>query len=191
MGHYLLSIEENNAILPEPERPHNYALTAYTNLAMLLQDTGRNEESVRCIEYAKKYTLLRNGHDHIYTANILLAEGIIKCSPELIREAISIYKRSNTPDVYFARACYARVLFAADRDEEAEREAESLYADYMSAPRYVDIITYAVCETYEKLSWDADSMEMKEILDSLSKFKDYKYYVTLNNSSAIIRIPHI
>jgi hypothetical protein len=189
--HYLLSIRENDAILPEDERPHTYTPTTYTNLAILLLDIRKRAESLQCIEFARKYTLERNGHDHIYTANILLVEGIIKCSPEIISEAVSIFELSNTPDLYFARACYARILFAAGREEDAENEAEALYRDYMASARYVDFLTYVVAETYEKLSWDADAEEIKQIKESLARFKDYKYYVPLNNNSALIMIPHI
>ena len=83
------------------------------------------------------------------------------------------------------------VYHAADREDEAEAAAESLYRDYMSSPRYVDFLTYVIAETYEKLSWDADADEVREIKESLAKFKDYKYYVPLNNNSALIIIPHI
>ncbi len=189
--HYLLSIDENNALAPVEQRPHVYSLTTLSNLAVLLQEEGKPKEAIESIELSRENALLKHKPGHIYTANILLTEGIIKKSPSKILDAIEIYKLYDTPDIFFAKLCYARTLFLIEDDEGAEKAIDALYDEYENTPVKVDILTYLINETLEKLSFRSAELDTKSVKERLARFSDYKYYIPLNNGSTIIKIPKI
>ena len=189
--YYSLSIKENNAPLSAEKRPHVYTLTAYTNLALLEHDRGNTEKAIGLVEFARSNSVEKNGENHLYTANILLNEGIMKHSAEIIKDAIHIYERHKTPDLFFARICYIRVLFDVGEEERAEDEVNALYAEYEGAAVKPDIITYLLNDSFEKISFSADEVNTREVKEALNRFVDYKYYIPLNNSSALIAIPEI
>lgn len=189
--YYELSIRENDAPVPESERPHVYSLTTYANLALLELECGNTSEAVRLIELARVNSECKNGAEHIYTANMLLNEGIIKQDPEIVHRAVKIFSGYATPDSFFARNCYARVLLLAGNDELAEQEIDSLYADYANSNLQNDLITYLINDSYGKISFSADEAEVKRIKEELTRFSGYKHYITFNNNSALVIIPEI
>ncbi len=188
---YELSIRENNAPVPETARPHPYTLTAYANLALLEYEKRNRGEAIRLIELARDASERKNGVGHLYTANMLLNEGIIKCEPGKVKAALDIYRAHGTPDKYFAWNCYARVLLANDEDEAAEREIDALYEEYSARKSDLDIVTFLINESLEKISFNADTEQTRLVKAELVRFDDYRYYVTLNNSSALVLIPEV
>ncbi len=188
---YELSIRENNAVLPEEKRPHVYTLTTYSNLASLEFEKGNIKEAFELIDFALTNSVEKNGKEHPYTANITLTAGIIKRDENLIKAAIDIYSKINTPDIYFAKLSLARILAACSKDEEAESVIEALYEESQSKKNSTNLILYLIIETLEKISWDTEKYDLKSQKDSLVKFKDYKHYIFHNNTSNLVRIPHI
>ena len=188
---YELSIAENNALVQKSEAPHVYSLTAYSNLALLEFERGNTEEAIRLIEFARENSAKKNGEYHLYTANMLLNEGIIKNSPETVRKAVEIYEKHGTPDRFFAKNCYARVLLLYGEEEMAEEVIDALYEEYLSSGVSLEIITHLINESLEKISFSVDEAEIREIKEKLARFGEYEYYISLNNSSAMIIIPEI
>ncbi len=188
---YDLSIEENNALAPKEQRPHIYSLTTYSNVATLLQDEGDDEGAYKFIEISRENAELKHKPNHIYIANILLNEGIIKKNIELIDRAIKIYDLYETPDIFFAKLCKARINAIIGNDIEAEKNIDELYEEYKESDKQADILTYLINETYEKLSFASADADTKSVKERLDRFASYKYYIPLNNGSTIIKIPKI
>lgn len=189
--YYKLSIRENNAAASGGDLPHVYSLTTYANLAVLKYEEGDSDEAVRLIELARENSEKKNGEKHLYTANMLLNEGIIKCSAEIIKKAKDLYEQYETPDRFFAKNCYVRVLLLTGEEEMAENEIDKLYQEYSKSALQLDLITYLINESYEKISFSADEAVTRQVKEQLTRFSEYKHYLTLNNSSALVLIPEI
>lgn len=189
---FKFSITENDIILKKEERPHRYSITAYANLANLYECKGDNENAVSTMKFALDESREKNGREHIYTANILLNIGILEHKPQRIEEAIKLYESQSikTPDIFFARICLARILLLTKNKEKAISEIKECADEYLKKDRETELITYLILETLEKMCGDL-SEDMMELLDSLYRFEDYKFYLTFNNNSNIIIIPPI
>ena len=85
----------------------------------------------------------------------------------------------------------ARINAIIEEDEIAEREIDELYEEYQKSERKADILTYLINETYEKLSFASAAVDTQSVKEKLDRFSGYKYYITLNNGSTIIKIPKI
>lgn len=189
---YSFSIKENDAIIPEDARPHVYSLTAYADLATLYENSCRHDEAVATIRSALENSIAKNGADHVYTANIMLSDGIIENDPQKILGAIAVYRKPNvkTPDIFFAEVCLARVYVITGNPDKAAETIKRCADEYFSQPRETALLTYLILDSLEKISGEL-SDEMSEDLDELYRFNDYEYYVTHNNNSQIIGIPAI
>lgn len=189
---YKFSIDENDKVLLENERPHVYSLTAYADLALLYETTKRHEEAVETIGFALLNSRRKNGESHIYTANILLNYGIILLDPDAVKKALEIYesKSLHTPDIFFARLCLSVIYLKTGKEEESKRVLSLLRDVYCSIERDTDLITYLILDTVEKVCGDLDD-EMMETLDSLYRYDEYTFFMSHNNSSQAFLIPTV
>lgn len=190
--HYLFSIRENDCILPEADRPHVYSLTTYADLAVLYEKTNRHERAAEMIAFALAQSRQKNGESHIYTHNILLSCGIIEKQPALIQQAIEGYKAQTlqTPDIFFAQMCLARIYVQCGQPELAQRTIQTCAETYFEETRETDLITYLILDSMEKICGSMTDDRLDQ-LDGLYWFEDYDYYLTHNNNSQIIMIPKI
>lgn len=189
---FRFSIKENDIILEESDRPHRYSITAYANLANLYECKKDTENAVRIINYALRESKKKNGTQHIYTANILLNAGVLERNPQKIQEAIDLYEKQTiqTPDIYFAKVCLARIWALAKNEEKAESTIRNCISEYSILEMETELITYLMLETLDKISGVLSKDEL-EIFENLYRFDDYKFYLTYNNNSNIIIIPPI
>lgn len=190
--HYRFSIKENDCVLEEELRPHVYSLTSYANLANLYEKTKRHEEAKDTIQFALDQSKNKNGLLHVYTANIMLNQGIIEKDTKIIEEAIDIYNKqaSVTPDLFFARVCLARIYALHKEDEKAKDTIRKCYDDYIKTDYETELIWFLILETLEKITGNL-SEDMNDELDELYRFDDYEFYITHNNTSNVIIIPEI
>lgn len=189
---YCFSIDENDSVLSIQERPHVYSLTGYANLANLFEYEGYHKEAINNIVFALEESRKKNGSQHIYTANFLLNAGVLEHNPNQIKDAIILYdlQAFKTPDIYFARVCYARILSLIGNVEEAKSEISACAREYFSIARETGLISYLIYETLDKVCGNL-SDDMLDIYNELYRFDDYKFYLTHNNHSNIIIIPLI
>ena len=189
---YRFSIQENDCILPEKDRPHVYSLTAYANLASLCETSHRHREAAETIRFALETSTAKNGELHAYTANILLAAGIINRDPQMILDAIARYRNLKplTPDLFFGELCLARVYAENGESKQAEAVIERCAEEYFSEERETGLLTYLILDTKEKIVGKLTE-EQSDALDELFLFDEYEYYITHNNNSQIILIPKL
>lgn len=189
---YKFAIEENDIIIPEKDRPHAYSITIYANLANLYEYTGKHKNAVKTISFALDQSSKKNGAQHIYTANILLNMGILMCDYTKIKRAIKLYESQSfqTPDVYFARMCLARILLKTGKEDAAITEINTCASEYFSEDRETELISYLILDTLDKVRGNM-SDDMLNDLENLYRYDDYKFYLTHNNNSNIIIIPSI
>ena len=190
--YYLFSIEENDCIIPQEDRPHVYSLTLYANFAILYTRTKNIDKAREAIEKALINSSKKNGDKHIYTGNIMLIYGIIENDCQKIENAISIYRMQSfdTPDLYFAQVCLARMYVINRRIEKASEVINQCFKEYFEKFRETDLITYLILDSLEKICGNLTE-DMADELDELYRFDDYDYYLTHNNNSQIIPIPKI
>lgn len=184
----LLSIRENDAVLPPESRPHVYSLTAYANLACLYEKTGRHGLALETVRFALAQSRAKNGPVHAYTANILLLDGILRKSPRSISRAVSIFERQqvNTPDRFFALLCLARVLATRGDLAKAEKAACACADEYFSKPRETPLLTGLVNETCMALGIHHPSLGNSDIPLQLPT---PGIYITHNNNSQAVVVP--
>lgn len=189
---YQFSIDENDSILSIKERPHVYSLTSYANLANLFEYEGNHKEAINNIVFALEESRKKNGLQHIYTANFLLNAGVLERNPNQIEDAINLYELQSfdTPDIYFARVCYARILLLTGNEKEAISEINACAREYFTTARETELISYLIYETLDKVCGNL-SEDMLDIYNKLYRFDDYIFYLTHNNNSNIIIIPLI
>lgn len=184
---YEFSIKENDAIIPAKLRPHVYSLTAYCNLASLYESEGIHSKATSIISFIENESKQKNGESHPYTANIILNAGIINFDPAKIRKAISIYKYcSNEIDTFFAEVCLSRILYAVGLIDESIAVISECSKHYFAEGRETSLIEYLIIETLEKMIGNINNK-----LYELSRYNDYRFYLTHCNSSNIIYIPKI
>lgn len=154
----------------------------------MLEVEEQHERAIEIIQYTLNEAQKKHGKNHVYTANILLSAGIIKHNIENIKTAIEIYENYEdvVPDIFYAEVCLSRIYYYTKHKEDAIETIINCANRYFKKTRETKLITYLIEETLEKfIGTTYDGIE------SLYRYKDYRFYLTHNNSSNIILIPLI
>ncbi len=189
---YQKAIRENDAMIPKEERPHVYSLTTYSNLAVLHAYKGNKEKAKEISDFILKESFLKNGRNHVHTANLALVNGIIHSNTEKIEMAIEIYKKQEeyTPDYYFANVCLSRLYAKLNDEEKAANIIESVYNKYVPDGKETELLTFLFLETIDKVYGELLDDQMEEF-EELFRYDDYRFYITHSNNSCVIEIPTI
>ena len=181
-------IEENDLLIDEMFRPHPYSTTAYCNIANAYELKGEHQTAIRIIRRTIAQSVKKHGKEHIYTANVLLSNGIIEHNTKLIDEAIKIYEvhKLSVPDVYYAKMCLSRIYFLNKDFKKSKQTIKQCKCDYSKSDLKSPFIDYLIDETMEKLIGIS-----KQDFKNEYRFADYKFYLTHNNASNTILIPYI